>query len=159
MNKQVKYQFLPLKNFVAVLLMIGILHSIPSVAKAQQSLSVIANKKGSPAAISRNQLTSVFMGEKQRWSNGIKIQLALIKTNNPLGVSISSQVFDMTPDELNKYFLALVFQGKLSAPLFFNSTAELHEFVAKHPGAIGITNENVNTAEINTLVVDGKSTL
>jgi ABC-type phosphate transport system substrate-binding protein len=130
-----------------------------SIAKAQQSLSVIANQKGSPASLSLNELRTIFMGEKQRWGNGTKIIIALIKTNNPLGITISKKVFDMVPDELNKYWLALVFQGKVSAPTFFNSVSDLQNFVSQNPGAIGIVDQPVNTDEIKTLVVDGKKIL
>ena len=54
----------------------------------------------------------------------------------------------MTGNELNKYFLALVFQGKVKAPTFFNSAAELESYVADTPGAIGViqnTSDDQNT--------------
>jgi hypothetical protein len=124
-----------------------------------QSLSVIANQKGSPTGLSASELKSVFMGEKQRWPNGTKVFIALIKTNNPLGELVCQKVFNMKPDELNKYWLALVFQGKASAPTFFNSVGDLQTFVAQTPGAISIIDQSVSTTDIKTLTIDGKRTL
>ncbi|HEX8334613.1 MAG TPA: hypothetical protein VF622_18455, partial [Segetibacter sp.] len=112
-----------------------------STARAQQPLSVIANQKGSPASLSSRELRSVFRGEKQRWSDGTKVVIALLKTNNPTGMSICKKVYDMRPDELNKYWLALVFQGRASAPFFFNTTPELRAFVSQNPGSIGIVDQ------------------
>jgi hypothetical protein len=129
-----------------------------SIARSQ-SLSVIANQKGSPSNLNWNELRSVFMGEKQRWSNGTKIIIALMKTNNPLGMTVCKKVYDMKPDELNKYWLALVFQGKVSAPFFFNSVSDLQNFVSQNPGSIGIIDQTVNTADVKTLAVDGKKAL
>jgi ABC-type phosphate transport system substrate-binding protein len=128
-------------------------------AQAQQTLAVIANQNGSPPALTFKELRSVFRGEKQRWDNGTKVMIALIKTNNTLGEAISQKIYDMKPDALNKYWLALVFQGRTSAPYFFNSVSELQTFVAQNPGAIGVIEQPVSTAEIKTVVIDGKRTL
>lgn len=130
-----------------------------TTAKAQQNLVIIANQKVPSSVISWKELKLVFMGEKQRWSNGSKIIIALMKTNNPLGLAISNKIYDMKPDELNKFWLALVFQGKASAPMFFNSVSELQDFVSQTPGAIGIADQVIESQTIKTITVDGKKAL
>lgn len=128
-------------------------------AKSQDTpLTAIGNQKGSPSELKFSELRSIFMGEKQRWPDGTKISIALMKTNNPVGKSICRKVYDMSGDEMNKFWLALVFQGKSSAPNFFNSVKELEEFVAQNPGAIGLVNEIIQTPDIKTIVVNGKKT-
>ncbi|HEX8461005.1 MAG TPA: hypothetical protein VF623_06230, partial [Segetibacter sp.] len=149
----------PIKNLGAKLILSFLLILTASGTQAQQPLSVIANQKGSPAALSSNEMKSVFRGEKQRWNNGTKVVIALLKTNNPVGLSICKKIYDMKPDELNKYWLALVFQGKASAPFFFNSIPELQAFVSQNSGAIGIIDEPANTGDIKTVTVDGKKTI
>jgi hypothetical protein len=128
-------------------------------ARAQDTLAAIAHQDGAPSALSFNELRSVLMGEKQRWGNGKKVVIALIKTNNTLGATICEVVFDMKPDELNKHWLSLVFQGKASAPYFFNSVAELEDFVSQNPGSIGITNQAVSTPNVRTITIDRKETI
>lgn len=121
------------------------------------NLLVIGNQKGAPSMMKFSELKSVFMGEKQRWPNGAKINIALMKTNNPVGKITSDRVYDMSSDELNKFWLALVFQGKASAPNFFNSVPELESYVEQNPGAIGIINESESLPpDIKTILVDGK---
>ena len=145
-------------NMAGILVLLLILLTAPQ-ARAQDTLAAIANQDGAPAALSFNELQSVLMGEKQRWSNGTKVVIALIKTNNTLGATICKVVFDMKPDELNKHWLALVFQGKASAPYFFNSVTELEEFVSHNPGSIGITNKAVSAPNVRRLIIDRKETI
>ena len=94
-------------------------------------LSVVANPKGCPSEIKFNDLKSILMGDKQRWQDG------------------------MTGDELNKYWLALVFQGKAKAPQFFNSLNDLEAFINQTPGAIGIV-ESAESIPNRTVLVDGR---
>ncbi|MGN6619079.1 MAG: hypothetical protein ACTHJ5_18030 [Ilyomonas sp.] len=141
------------KIFLSILLSL-----LMNVAYSQDvDLLVISNQKGAPSMMKFSELKSVFMGEKQRWPDGVKINIALIKTNNPVGKTTSDKLYDMSSDELNKFWLALVFQGKASAPNFFNSVGELETYVAQNPGAIGIIDNSESVPpDIKTVLVDGK---
>src|SRR5215212_7603954 len=89
-----------------------------AVAAAQDvSLTVISNQKGAPAGLKQTELRSTLMGQQKRWRNGNKIIIALMKTNTPVGKYTSEKVYDMSTDELKKYWLAQVFQGKADAPV------------------------------------------
>ena len=130
------------------------------VAMAQDvSLTVISNIKGAPAALKSSELRSILLGEQQRWRNGNKILIALMKTNTTVGKYTSEKVYDMSADELKKYWLALVFQGKADAPVFFNTTGELETFVAENPGAIGIVDETASAASTQVVLIDGRKAL
>ncbi len=125
-------------------------------AEAQDmSLTVIGNAETVPEQMDMNQLRSVLKGEKMRWDNGIVIKIALMKTNTLIGSQTSEKIYNMSANELNKYFLAQVFQGKVKAPLFFTSESELENFVARTPGAIGVSN-NSTAGNIKVVEVDGK---
>jgi ABC-type phosphate transport system substrate-binding protein len=119
-------------------------------------LTVISNQKGSPTGLKKTELRSIFMGEQQRWRNGHKIQIALMKTNTPAGKYVCDKIYDMTGDEVKKFWLALVFQGKAEAPLFFNSTGELQAYVADNPGAIGIIDQSQPATGVQVVLIDGK---
>ena len=159
MEREPTRSYLDLNNVVVFAAMILLLLFIALGAKSQEmQLSAISNQQGSPSAMKLSELKSIFKGEKQRWPDGTKISIALMKTNNTVGQSICKKIYDMSGDELNKFWLALVFQGKVSAPNFFNSVDELEDFVAQNPGAIGIVNEQANTSAIKTLTINGKKT-
>src|SRR5436305_6562759 len=130
-------------------LFILLLVSLSFISKGQQTtLVAVGNSSDAPATMKLSELKSILMGERQRWKSGDKILIALMKTNTPVGKATSERIYDMTGDELNKFWLALVFQGKAQAPNFFNSPAELANFVAQNPGAIGILDKPAENPDI-----------
>ena len=138
--------------FIILILLLSVIH-----AKSQEvTLTAIANKDGSPPAIKFAELKSILMGEKQRWHNGTKITIALMKTNTTPGKSTCKKVYDMSGDELNKFWLALVFQGKAEAPVFFSTSSDLENFVAQNRGAIGIMEQSPTIADVKVVAIDGQ---
>jgi len=119
-------------------------------------LTVISNQKGVPPVLNLAELKSIFKGEKQRWHNGTKVVIALMKPNTATGRVISSKLYNMSSDEVNKFWLALVFQGKADSPISFDSAAALESFVASNPGAIGIVQQDDVTSDVQVTLIDGK---
>jgi hypothetical protein len=105
-----------------------------------------------------NQLRSVLKGEKLRWDDGVTVKIALMKTNTSVGSTTSERIYNMSANELNKYFLAMVFQGKVKAPMFFTSESELENYVAITPGAIGVSSHSADSS-VRVIVIDGRSVL
>jgi ABC-type phosphate transport system substrate-binding protein len=120
------------------------------------SLTVISNQKGAPTEMKQSELKSIFLGEKQRWRNGNKIVIALMKTNTAAGKYVCEKIYDMSGDELKKHWLALVFQGKAEAPAFFNTVSELQAFVSENPGAIGIIDQTPSASGTQVVLIDGR---
>ena len=132
--------------------------TVSLVRSQNMQLAVISNQKGAPALLKFDELKSIFMGERQRWHNGTKVLIALMKPNTNIGRVISTKVYNMSSDEVNKFWLALVFQGKADSPVSFESADALENFVANNPGAIGIIQESAIPANAQLTLVDGKKT-
>lgn len=141
---------------VSVLLYAG---SLPVAAQDQQ-LNVIANTQSVPGEMNIEQLRNILKGERLRWDDGVSVKIALMKTNTPIGSNTCERIYNMSANELNKYFLAQVFQGKVKAPTFFTSKSELEEYVSRTPGAIGVSqNTALSGGEIKLVIIDGKKQL
>ena len=138
---------------LALLLLSAAVHSQTA------TLVVISNVKGAPEQLKLADLKSILLGEKQRWKNGNKISIALLKTSTPGGAYTCQKLYDMSSDELKKFWLALVFEGKADAPEFFNTTSEVQNFVSENPGAIGIIDQSPTSADTHIVLIDGKKTL
>jgi hypothetical protein len=121
------------------------------------NLAIIGTGKGVPSEMKMAQLKSTMRGEKLRWPDGSKVSIALLKTSTPIGTNTSKKIYNMSAIELNKYWLALVFQGKADAPSFFNSEEELEEYVSQTAGAIGVVSRP--SANSRIIVIDGKKLL
>jgi len=130
----------------------------PMVQAQDAGLLVIGNNESVPSELKRSQLNSVLRGEQQRWKDGSKVVVALMDPDTPVGRNTCIRVYNMSGDELQKYFLFLVFQGKARAPNFFDSTSELEAFVAKTPGAIGVLNQTTDSI-VKTVLIDGNKLL
>ena len=108
--------------FKKILLSFIVIASILSLSSAtsadEPNIMVIANEKGAPTTLTMKELKSIFQGEKQRWNDGTKISIAFMKSSTPVGSATSNKVLKMSGDQLNKFWLALVFQGKAKAPFF-----------------------------------------
>ncbi len=150
------YNFLRLHSKSLLILLVVMLSISNNVQSQTTTLVTIANQSGAPSAMKLSELKSVFMGEQQRWKDGKRILIALMKTGTPIGKVTSERIYDMTGDELNKYWLSLVFQGKAQAPVFFNTAIELENYVAQNQGAIGILGKPAIDIEVKTILIDGQ---
>ena len=90
--------------------------------------------------------------------SGRRISIALMKASTPTGEATFKKVYGMSGDEVNKYWLALVFQGKAKAPVFFNTATELETYISQTPGAIGIIEES-GEVKSKPVLIDGKKSL
>ena len=140
---------------IVLIFFLGLL--TPFMVSAQDnSLIVIGNNVSVPSEMDFKQLKSILRGENMRWNDGRQVIIALMKSNTSVGKETCSRIYNMSPNELNKYFLALVFQGRIKAPTFFTSPRELSTFVAETPGAIGVI-DNTADLTLTIITVDGKT--
>lgn len=147
-----------LARYIRLLMVTGLMMTGILIYAQTIPLTVISHAEGAPADLKQSELKSILLGEKQRWKNGNKIEIALLKTNTAAGKYVCEKVYDMSADELKKYWLALVFQGKAEAPEFFNTVGELQAFVSENPGAIGIIDQVPTAASTQVVLIDGKKT-
>ena len=138
---------------IALTIFFGIVFPVQSNAQTTE-LSIIGNLESVPSEMTMELLKAVLRGEKMRWVDGSAIKIALMKTNTPVGTLTCEKIYNMSGNQLNKYFLALVFQGKVKAPTFFNSLSELEQYVARTPGAIGVS-QNTSDDQIKVVRIDG----
>jgi hypothetical protein len=129
-----------------------------SVHAQETPLVVIGSQTGVPADISLNELKAVFHGEKQRWGDGTKVVIAMIKSTSPLGNEISRKIYSMSGDEVRGFWARISFAGKFDPPNVFNTEAEVETFVSQNPGSIAILDKVNTMPEVKTVLVGGKKT-
>lgn len=138
--------------------MVSCLLALSIIVKCQvETLTIICNQNGAPAAMKFTELKSVMKGERQRWTSGQKVSIALMKTSTPIGKNTAQLIYNMSGDALLKYWLGQAYQGSAHAPKFFNTTSELENFVAENPGAIGVVDQPIANNEIKIISIDGKT--
>ena len=83
------------------------------------SLTVISNQNGAPSSLNFSELKSIFMGEQQRWRGGTKITIAIDEDQYTCREKHFESIYGMSPDELNKFWLALGISGKSGSTVIF----------------------------------------
>lgn len=141
-----------MKNF---LLPILFLLSV-TVYSQNSELTVIGNKNGVPAQLSTSSLKSIFMGDQPKWSDGSKVVIAMMKFATDGGKSTCSKLYQKSTTDVTKHWLAVSMKGAIDAPVFFNTAADLQNFVANTAGAIGVFDGTVTASTVKTVLIDGK---
>jgi len=145
------------KNLLLSFILIASIISLSSATSADEpNIMVIANEKGAPSTLTMKELKSIFQGEKQRCNDGTKISIAFMKSSTPVGSATSKKVLKMSGDQLNKFWLALVFQGKAKAPFFYGSASEVESYVSQNAGAIGVVESGYQVKGVKVISIDGK---
>jgi len=102
---------------------------------------VVANTSVPVDNMTKKELKSSLNGKKTRWSDKSKIVLGLMKADTELGKRMAEDILGLSATQMNKHYLTMVFQGKISAPKFFTSESELVQFISSTKGAIGIASK------------------
>ena len=135
-----------------------LLLAIGFVTRAQEMpLTVIGNVTGVPSQMKSSELVSVLKGEKQRWSDGTKVNIYIMKTTTPIGQSTCKKIYNWSGDKVKRYWLELSFSGKADAPTFCNTVEELETYVSQNPGAIGIVDRSSASNGVKMILIDGKN--
>lgn len=121
------------------------------------TLTAISHPRGAPSTMKMSDLRAIMKGEKQRWSDGTKVSIVLMKTNTSTGEITCQKIYNMSADKVKRFWLGLSFSGKADAPTFCNSIAELEALVAQTPGAIGVIDKISTSSGIKIITVDGKN--
>lgn len=123
-----------------------------SSAAAAQDVFIVANRSIAVSEISASQLRDVFIGARSRLNDGSHVFPVLLKGGPAHEVFLRNHVGD-TPEEFRARWRKLVFTGQGAMPKEFRSEAELIEYVAVTPGAIGYVSRISDPESIRELTV------
>jgi TonB family protein len=117
-------------------------------------VKVIANEDLKADTISVAELKSIFFEEKRSLDDGTHAEPVLEK-DGLVHEAFLRQYIGKSADDLQAFYLALVFTGRGSLPKQFGSDAEVIRYVARTAGAIGYVNSETIATGVKTLAVVG----
>ncbi len=85
-----------------------------------------------------DDIQAFFKLEKQEWSDGKKVILAMPEIDSPEGAAMLSKIYDFSKEESQKFWLERVFRGMVPSPPETKSGTSLKEFLKSYPNAVGI---------------------
>jgi len=131
-------------------ILFGLLLASCSLARAQD-VKIIANP-GIPAdTISIRELKSVFLGETNSLG-GVHVE-PVLKKHGAVHEAFLREYLSRSDDDLQKYYMALVFSGRGSMPKAEDADDDVIAYVSKTKGAIGYVSAAANTSGVKILNV------
>lgn len=119
---------------------------IGTKAQSFSSLQVIGNNTG-VKSMSESNFKSYMKGKYNFWDNDNQVLIVLPSSNHPDAEEISKLVYSKSHTSVRKYWLSLVFQGRVASPKFCDSDEEMIDFVKSKKGAIAIVKRSANIPE------------
>ncbi|MEN9509161.1 MAG: hypothetical protein RLZZ621_1724 [Gemmatimonadota bacterium] len=121
-------------------------------APPQPSFQIIGNTVG-VAELDSSSLRAVFRGERSAWPSSKPVTIILPSARAEFAESLSRLLFRTSPGGMQRYWLALVFQGRATPPVFLDSADEMIAYVRRTPGAIAVVPTSPADLQIRDLVV------
>ena len=130
----------------------------PSPAAADKGgLTIIVNPESGVKAVARQDLARIYLGKKMFWDTGarIRIQPAMLGEGDGVVRSFIEKQTGRTVDQYRAYWKHMLFSGGGTAPRTFRTTAQVVDFVASEPGAVGIVSATPQDDRVRVIEVKG----
>lgn len=113
---------------------------------------IIANPSVKAEAISKSEIKSVFLKERNSLRDGTHVEPVLSK-GGPVHAAFLRDYLGQNDDALQNYYRTLVFTGRGSMPKALHSDEEVVAYVARTRGAIGYVGSSAALDGVKTLAV------
>jgi ABC-type phosphate transport system substrate-binding protein len=104
---------------------------------AQAQVAVVVNPKSAAAAMTADQVASIFLGKISTLPSGATAAAADQAEGSAVREQFYSKVAGKQAAQVKAAWSRLVFSGKATPPKELGSSAEVKKFVAANPDAIG----------------------
>jgi TonB family protein len=134
------------------MIVIGVLMLASKAIALAGEVKVIANAAISSASISDSELRSVFLLQRKTLKDGTAVEPVLQK-RGPVHDAFCKHFLSRDGEEIGIYYDGIVFTGKGSMPKQLNSDADVLNYVARTPGAIGYVSSSASADGVKVLMI------
>ncbi|MHB8454493.1 MAG: type 2 periplasmic-binding domain-containing protein [Acidiferrobacterales bacterium] len=140
-----------LSRKIAVLLAVAAFLGVAGPASA--ALAIIANPSNTLEGISANQVTMIFLGKTDHFSNGQPAVPVDQNQGSPVRAKFYRNVVQKDPTELTTYWSKLIFTGKGQRPQEIGNDEAVKQWVASHPSGLGYVDGSVLDRTVKVLLI------
>jgi ABC-type phosphate transport system substrate-binding protein len=117
-----------------------------------QDYQIVVNQSNSASTISKMDIKNIFLGKKTTWDNGEKIIPVMLASGNSRKMFLKTAV-KKSNTQFVTFWKKAVFTGTGVPPKEFNTEAEMLDFIAKNPNAIGFTSSGQSKASVKVITI------
>jgi|SRR5215471_6321583 ABC-type phosphate transport system substrate-binding protein len=137
-----------------------IAQAAPSTADARgnlsQSLAIVVNRSNPIDNLSFAELRKIFLGDRNHWSNGHRIAIAMLEYGQPERRAVLRLIYRMDEKAYQDYLLRGMFRGDVFvAPKTLTSPTIVRKFVFNAPGGIGYLRASDVDESVKVIRIDG----
>jgi ABC-type phosphate transport system substrate-binding protein len=143
----------------AICLCLIILIAVPLALEAKKTASgttgkIIVNQASEVDTLKRTELVRIYLGKKTLWASGAKIAPALLPEDSAVTQSFIQQILRKSVDQYRVYWKRRLFSGAATLPKSFRTSAEVVDFVARNPGAIGLVDKAPDDKRVKLIEIE-----
>jgi ABC-type phosphate transport system substrate-binding protein len=122
-------------------------------ARAQSAFVVIVNPASTVTALSRTDVSKLFMRKITKWPNGHEVLPIDQVPSAPARRAFSNEIHRMDVPRVKSYWQALVFSGRGDPPPERPSDADIIQYVRSNPDAIGYVSASAPIADVKAIAI------
>jgi hypothetical protein len=124
----------------------------------QNHLAIIVNRSNPLDNIPYVELQKVFLGERDRWTNGRRVTTVMRERGSPEREFVLNALYGMAERDFERHWLQIQFTGEVqSPPKILNSPEGMKRFVFNVSGAIGYLRADELDDSVKVIRVDGRA--
>ena len=127
------------------------LAALASTARSQAQMVIIANSGLKIENISKDELREIFTGASANLHSGARVKPVLLKKGAPQDEFLATYI-GVKEAQFRSDWMSLLFAGKMLMPPSVDE-AEVVEYVASHPFAIGYVHKGTPHPDVIVLAV------
>lgn len=142
-----------MRLIIVAALALGWLTTLP--ATAEEPFIVIVHESNPTAALSRSELSRLFLKRTTRWKGSLKIHPVDLPSSSLLRQTFSKTVHGKDVSWVEAYWRKMIFAGRSSQPPELDSEDRALEFVRDNPGAIAYVSRSTTLGKgVRPLQID-----
>jgi len=137
-------------SFMGMLLITGGI--FPYTAHASDDVLIVCNKSVPEDSLTKDVIQGIFLGEKSMWSDGSNIEFVMLGDDSITRDFLRGYV-GKTTSQFRTYWKKKVFTGRGKAPMSFDTSEALIEYIISTDGVIGYLPKGADNSRLKTMTV------
>lgn len=122
-----------------------------STGAKEPGLHVVVNAANPLEEIDRETLSLIFLKKENRFPNGRETEPVEMGEDTELYEAYLEQIHQSSESKIRRYWVQMMFSGRMMKPRQFKSEQEILEYVAGTPNAVSVVGGNVEHAGVKVI--------
>ena len=143
-----------MSNFVKSLITISLFSLLVGAGAVRaEAIAVVTHLSTAQESISSEELSRIYLGKSKSFQGGASATPINQADNSKIRQRFEAEVLGMDKRKLKKYWSKLMFTGKGKPPKAMDGDAELLDYIASTPGALGYISGDSLTDKVKVLMI------